>query len=185
MPKAFLQGASLTPTFIQHFKCGVGSSKTLKNAFKNTPCKNAFKKHPLQNRTNVQIKGGGVKGLLNIVQKNCTFLKGGHPLPLIGKPHNKKHLVYLDIASLCVCWGEGDSENQKFLVPNFFFFLFCRTPSPSRTKYFPSLFFSFSISFLAENIHIFCGPLPFLGMVYSCPLSAPLHLLLVLGVPVA
>ena len=42
--------------------------------------KNAFKKHPLQNRTNVQIKGGGVKGLLNNVQKNCTFLKGGLPL---------------------------------------------------------------------------------------------------------
>ena len=42
--------------------------------------KNAFKKHPLQNRTNVQIKGGGVKGLLNNVQKNCTFLTGGHPL---------------------------------------------------------------------------------------------------------
>ena len=42
--------------------------------------KNAFKKHPLQNRTNVQIKGGGVKGLLNNVQKNCTFLKGRHPL---------------------------------------------------------------------------------------------------------
>ena len=42
--------------------------------------KNAFKRHPLQNRTNVQIKGGGgVKGLLNRVQKNCTFLKGGHP----------------------------------------------------------------------------------------------------------
>ena len=39
-----------------------------------------FKKHPLQNRTNVQIKGGGVKGLLNNVQKNCTFLKGGLPL---------------------------------------------------------------------------------------------------------
>jgi len=43
--------------------------------------KNAFKKHPLQNRTNVQIKGGGVKGLLNNVQKNCTFLKGRLPLP--------------------------------------------------------------------------------------------------------
>ena len=42
--------------------------------------KNAFKKHPLQNRTNVQIKGGGVKGLLNNVQKNCTFLKGRLPL---------------------------------------------------------------------------------------------------------
>merc|ERR1711973_941902 len=42
--------------------------------------KNAFIKHPLQNRTNVQIKGGGVKGLLNNVQKNCTFLKGWLPL---------------------------------------------------------------------------------------------------------
>ena len=41
--------------------------------------KNAFKKHPLQNRTNVQIKGGGVKGLLNNVKKNCTFLKGWLP----------------------------------------------------------------------------------------------------------
>ena len=50
----------------------MGSSKTLKNA---------FKKHPLQNRTNVQIKGGGgVKGLLNNVKKNCTFLGGWHPL---------------------------------------------------------------------------------------------------------
>ena len=42
--------------------------------------KNAFKKHHLQNRTNVQIKGGGVKGLLNNVQKNCTFLKCRLPL---------------------------------------------------------------------------------------------------------
>ena len=42
--------------------------------------KNAFKKHPLQNRTNVQIKGGGVKGLLNNVKKNCTFLKCRLPL---------------------------------------------------------------------------------------------------------
>ena len=47
-------------------------------------------------------------------------------LPLIGKPHNKKHLVYLDIASLCVCWGggEGESENQKFLVSDQIFSLF-------------------------------------------------------------
>ena len=43
--------------------------------------KNAFLKTPLQNRTNVQIKGGGgVKGLLNNVQKNCTFLGGWLPL---------------------------------------------------------------------------------------------------------
>ena len=42
--------------------------------------KNAFKKHPLQNRTNVQIKrGGGVKGLLNNVKKNCTFWNDGFP----------------------------------------------------------------------------------------------------------
>ena len=27
----------------------------------------------------VQTKGGGVKGLLNNVQKNCTFLKWGLP----------------------------------------------------------------------------------------------------------
>ena len=53
--------------------------------------KNAFKKHPLQNRTNVQIKGGGVKGLLNNVQKNCTFLKGG--LPLVNSVSNSKMLV--------------------------------------------------------------------------------------------
>ena len=38
------------------------------------------KKHPLQNRTNVQIKGGGAKGLLNNVQNNCTFLSGWLPL---------------------------------------------------------------------------------------------------------
>ena len=57
-----------------------GAQKRSKTRLKNTPCKNAFKKHPLQNRTNVQIKGGGVKGHLNNVQKNCTFLTGGLPL---------------------------------------------------------------------------------------------------------
>ena len=44
--------------------------------------KNAFKKHPLQNRTNVQIKGGGVKGLLNNVQKNSTFACVAKSIPL-------------------------------------------------------------------------------------------------------
>ena len=39
-----------------------------------------MKKHPLQNRTNVQIKGGGVKGLLNNVQKNFTFPSRWLPL---------------------------------------------------------------------------------------------------------
>ena len=37
--------------------------------------KNAFKKYPPQNRTNVQIKGGGVKGLLNNVQKKLHFFE--------------------------------------------------------------------------------------------------------------
>ena len=62
--------------------------------------KNAFKKHPLQNRTNVQIKGGGgVKGLLNNVQKNCTFLKGGHPLccQLNRQPQNWDHILALNL----------------------------------------------------------------------------------------
>ena len=36
--------------------------------------------HPLQNRTNVQTKGGGgVKGLLNNVQKTALFLMDGFP----------------------------------------------------------------------------------------------------------
>ena len=74
MPKDFLQGASLTPTFEALMVKFGGKIGTLYQMLKN-----AFKKHPLQNRTNVQIKGGGVKGLLNNVQKNCTFLKGGHP----------------------------------------------------------------------------------------------------------
>ena len=39
------------------------------------------KNTPLQNRTNVQIKGGGgAKGLLNNVQKKITFPPGWLPL---------------------------------------------------------------------------------------------------------
>ena len=75
MPKDFLQGASLTPTFEALMVKFGGKIGTLYQMLKN-----AFKKHPLQNRTNVQIKGGGVKGLLNNVKKNCTFLKGRLPL---------------------------------------------------------------------------------------------------------
>ena len=57
-----------------------GAQKRSKTRLKNTPCKNAFKKHPLQNRTNVQIKGGGgVKGLLNNVKKTALFSRDGFP----------------------------------------------------------------------------------------------------------
>ena len=34
---------------------------------------------------NVQTKGGGVKGLLNNVKKNCTFLNGWLPLGALQK----------------------------------------------------------------------------------------------------
>ena len=61
--------------------------------------KNAFKKHPLQNRTNVQIKGGGAKGLLNNVQKNCTFLKGW--LPLFQLHNLRKERVINCLLTLC------------------------------------------------------------------------------------
>ena len=75
MPKDFLQGASLKPTFIQHFKCGelilaivyiITFFNAQKRFLKNSP-------------HDVQTKGGGVKGLLNNVKKNCTFLTGWLP----------------------------------------------------------------------------------------------------------
>ena len=66
MPKDFLQGASVTPTFI------LPTTPTFILPF--LVLKNAFKKYPLQNRTNVQIKGGGgAKGLLNNVKKTALF----------------------------------------------------------------------------------------------------------------
>ena len=54
MPKDFLQGVSLTLTFEALMVKFGGKIGTLYQMLKN-----AFKKHPLQNRTNVQIKGGG------------------------------------------------------------------------------------------------------------------------------
>ena len=84
---------SLTPTANSLLKCIFTLSDAMvslgKPSFKKSAVffnivqpmfKNYVGKHPLQNRTNVQINGGGVKGLLNNVQKNCTFLKGWHPL---------------------------------------------------------------------------------------------------------
>ena len=68
MPKDFLQGASLTPTFEALMVKFGGKIGTLYQMLKN-----AIKKHPLQNRTNVQIKGGGGKGVLNNVKKKLHF----------------------------------------------------------------------------------------------------------------
>ena len=50
------------------------------------------KKHPLQNRTNVQIKGGGVKGLLNNVKKTALFWNDGFP-----------YGVCTYVCSFCIC----------------------------------------------------------------------------------
>ena len=69
MPKDFLQGASLTPTFEALMVKFGGKIGTLYQMLKN-----AFKKHPLQNRTNVQIKrGGGSKAFWTMFKKTALF----------------------------------------------------------------------------------------------------------------
>ena len=107
MPKDFLQGASLTPTFIQHF--------TVIILLPFLMLKNAFKKHPLQNRTNVQIKGGGFKGLLNNVQKNCTFLKRGLPLVIL-----MFSFWYMRSRPSTVSSFSASSCTTKFYAQNFY-----------------------------------------------------------------
>ena len=72
MPKDFLQGASLTPTFEALMVKFGGKIGTLYQMLKN-----AFKKHPLQNRTNVQIKGGGVNPCSKIMSE-IVVCSGGH-----------------------------------------------------------------------------------------------------------
>ena len=74
-------------------------------------------KHPLQNRTNVQTKGGGegVKGLLNNVQKNCTFLNGWLPL---GRSLSTLKTTSRD---LCVPFS---GFHRVLLSPLHFFYLF-------------------------------------------------------------
>ena len=82
-------------------------------------------------------------------------------LPLIGKPHNMKLLVYLDIANLCVCWGRRDEGGGGVAVKtkNFCFQIFPLSILPYSfslsDRIFPPYIFSFSISFSAENIHLF------------------------------
>ena len=68
MPKDFLQGASLKPTFIQHFIITT-IFNAQKSFLKNSP-------------HDVQTKGGGVKGLLNNVKKTALFLRVGFPKQL-------------------------------------------------------------------------------------------------------
>ena len=70
MPKDFLQGASLTPTFEALMVKFGGKIGTLYQMLKN-----AFKKHPLQNRTNVQIKGGGGQRPFEQCSKKLHFFE--------------------------------------------------------------------------------------------------------------
>ena len=74
MPKDFLQGASLKPTFIQHFKCGELHIFHIRF--------NIVKKHPPQNRTNVQIKGGGGQRPFEQCSKKLHFFERGASLIL-------------------------------------------------------------------------------------------------------
>ena len=80
MPKDFLQGASLTPTFIQHFKCGELHIFHIRF--------NIVKKHPLQNRTNVKIKGGGWKAFWTMLKKTALFLHDGFPKSMLISDHH-------------------------------------------------------------------------------------------------
>ena len=75
MPKDFLQGASLTPTFEALMVKFGGKIGTLYQMLKN-----AFKKHPLQNRTNVQIKGGGGQRPFEQCSKKLHFFEMGASL---------------------------------------------------------------------------------------------------------
>ena len=75
MPKDFLQGASLTPTFEALMVKFGGKIGTLYQMLKN-----AFKKHPLQNRTNVQIKGGGGQRPFEQCSKKLHFFERGASL---------------------------------------------------------------------------------------------------------
>ena len=55
--------------------------------------KNAFKKHPLQNRTNVQIKGGGGQRPFEQCSKKLHFSLAMASLSTVddsGKPENKR-----------------------------------------------------------------------------------------------
>ena len=70
MPKDFLQGASLTPTFEALMVKFGGKIGTLYQMLKN-----AFKKYPPQNRTNVQIKGGGGERPFEKCSKKLHFFE--------------------------------------------------------------------------------------------------------------
>ena len=82
MPKDFLQGASLTPTFEALMVKFGGKIGTLYQMLKN-----ALKKQPLQNRTNVQIKGGGSKAFWTMFKKTALFWKEG--IPNLALPNDK------------------------------------------------------------------------------------------------
>ena len=74
--------------------------------------KNAFKKHPLQNRTNVQIKGGGgSKAFWTMFKKTSLFPRDGFPNALYMKSSNlDKIRVFIRNVSCTKC-----PKNRPFL----------------------------------------------------------------------
>ena len=102
MPKDFLQGASLTPTFEALMVKIGGKIGTLYQMLKN-----AFKKYPPQNRTNVQIKGGGGQRPFEQCSKKLHFFEMGASLsemPILRPLHlyNEKKTY----------WGPGSEEEE-------------------------------------------------------------------------
>ena len=94
MPKDFLQGVSLTPTFEALMVKFGGKIGTLYQMLKN-----AFKKHPLQNRTNVQIKGGGgSKAFWTMFKKTALFLMVGFPYDPFQRRQNRPAMPTLPTA---------------------------------------------------------------------------------------
>ena len=59
--------------------------------------KNAFKKHPLQNRTNVQIKGGGGQRPFEQCSKKLHFFEMGASLTSINNLFHQSPMT-------CLCW---------------------------------------------------------------------------------
>ena len=90
--------ASLTPTFIQHFKCG-----ELHILLPFLMLKNAFKKYPPQNRTNVQIKGGGGQRPFEQCSKKHHFSPVMASLTIDVTPHVPDVKTYLGK----VGWGNS------------------------------------------------------------------------------
>ena len=70
-------------------------------------------------------EGGGVKGLLNNVKKNCTFLKGWLPLGVIGPALNAGINDIEHIRNFSGHWSGWQRLVILFFMLSMFLFLTC------------------------------------------------------------